>query len=255
MTDLTIKRIRLVFGILLSAVTAVAGLCLIAACLNIYYSGDKPFSPQSVAAAFAPIALPVYLCLALVILGFLLDFFCPPAQKGSAPGAAPHMTLSRLYQRMDPDTLPPEALAGIRTERRGRRVRTAAGVLLLIIGAAVYLPYGLDGGNFHQTEITASMIRAMWLLLPCVGVPFVWSVVTGYLNRASLLREIRLLSGAKPRQTPAPAPRQSERAVTVLRVVLLAAAAILLLAGLFTGGAADVLTKAVNICTECIGLG
>ena len=29
----------------------------------------------------------------------------------------------------------------------------------------------------------------------------------------------------------------------------------MLLYGLFSGGAADVLTKAVNICSECIGLG
>ena len=36
---------------------------------------------------------------------------------------------------------------------------------------------------------------------------------------------------------------------------ILAAAVLLLIWGFVSGGAADVLTKAINICTECIGLG
>ena len=40
-----------------------------------------------------------------------------------------------------------------------------------------------------------------------------------------------------------------------IRYALLIAAAALALFGFFSGGTADVLTKAVNICTECIGLG
>ncbi|MBE6563056.1 MAG: thioredoxin [Ruminococcaceae bacterium] len=38
-----------------------------------------------------------------------------------------------------------------------------------------------------------------------------------------------------------------------LAILILAAAA--LIYGAIAGGTADVLTKAVNICTECIGLG
>ena len=41
----------------------------------------------------------------------------------------------------------------------------------------------------------------------------------------------------------------------ILRVILLIAAVCLLAAGLFNGSARDVLGKAVNVCTECIGLG
>ena len=40
-----------------------------------------------------------------------------------------------------------------------------------------------------------------------------------------------------------------------LRWGLLAFAIILLIWGFITGGAEDVLTKAANICSECIGLG
>ena len=40
-----------------------------------------------------------------------------------------------------------------------------------------------------------------------------------------------------------------------LRIILLIAAVCLLAAGVFNGSARDVLGKAVNVCTECIGLG
>ena len=41
----------------------------------------------------------------------------------------------------------------------------------------------------------------------------------------------------------------------IYRVLLLTAALILIALGIMNGGARDVFIKAINICTECIGLG
>lgn len=51
---------------------------------------------------------------------------------------------------------------------------------------------------------------------------------------------------------PAKAPEDKP---AVLRRILLLLAVALILLGIFCGGARDVLVKAANICTECIGLG
>ncbi|MBQ7139309.1 MAG: thioredoxin [Clostridia bacterium] len=40
-----------------------------------------------------------------------------------------------------------------------------------------------------------------------------------------------------------------------LRLLILCAAIVFILLGVMNGGAYDVLVKAINICTECIGLG
>lgn len=40
-----------------------------------------------------------------------------------------------------------------------------------------------------------------------------------------------------------------------IRAIVLCAAAAFLALGILNGGARDVLFKAINICTECIGLG
>lgn len=39
------------------------------------------------------------------------------------------------------------------------------------------------------------------------------------------------------------------------RIAVIAAAAVLIAVGIFNGGMRDVFVKAINICTECIGLG
>ena len=51
------------------------------------------------------------------------------------------------------------------------------------------------------------------------------------------------------------APRMSGKKQGILQTVLLFAAVILILLGVLNGGLLDVLTKAINICTECVGLG
>ena len=71
-----------------------------------------------------------------------------------------------------------------------------------------------------------------------------------------------LLTGSpKPARPPAPANREAASAppekqgVLRLRGLLLVLALGLVILGVLNGGLRDVLVKAANICTECIGLG
>lgn len=47
----------------------------------------------------------------------------------------------------------------------------------------------------------------------------------------------------------------NEKRLNLVRALLLIAAALMIAAGLANGGLRDVLYKAKNICTECIGIG
>ena len=83
---MTKKRIHQIYGILLSVSLVVSGILLIIACIGIYLSGDRPFTPEAVAAAFSGIAIPVYLCLALIVGGFILEGFLPSEKKKQQAG-------------------------------------------------------------------------------------------------------------------------------------------------------------------------
>ena len=103
------------------------------------------------------------------------------------------------------------------------------------------------------------MIRAMWVLIPCMIIPFGYAIFTVYYNDKSLQREIELV-----KQVPSTESRKdkseisansSEKKENILRYALLVVGIGILVYGFVSGGTVDVLTKAINICTECIGLG
>lgn len=78
---MTKKRIHFLYSVLLSVMLAITGICLCVACAGIYFSGKQPFTPESVAAAFRYISIPVYLCIALALGGLILDAVFPAESK------------------------------------------------------------------------------------------------------------------------------------------------------------------------------
>ena len=58
-----------------------------------------------------------------------------------------------------------------------------------------------------------------------------------------------------PKRLPEPFAARDARSPRLTRCLLLAAAITLIALGVLNGGMRDVLVKAINICTECIGLG
>lgn len=147
MTKETRIRFLRIYGILLGIVIVIAGICLMAGCISIYVSGDQPYSREIVAEVFSKIAIPVYLCLAMIILGFVLNVILSP-----------------------------------------------------------------------ESDMPQS-------------------------KKAHISKEAGL-----------PNPTETKK-LRLTRSIIFAVGVFFLVYGLMTGGVADVLAKAINICTECIGLG
>lgn len=257
MTNKRAKQIRLIYGILLSISLVAAAICLMVACLGIYHSGE--FSREAVAASFSRIAVPVYLCLGMVIAGFVLDWILPSQSGKLSAGKQNAQILKRLHSKTDLSQCDETLRSAVDAQQRSRRLYKTIGAVLLAVGAVIFLAYALNGSNFQLGDISGSMIRAMYVLLPCLAVPFGWAVYAAYHNAASMEQEIALLKQAGPAAKKAAPPREaaaaSPKQLLTLRNVVIAVGLVLLVYGFFTGGTADVLTKAVNICTECVGLG
>lgn len=260
MTQERIKRIHLIYSILLSIVLVIAGICLMAACLGIYRSGDQPFSRETVASAFSKISLPVYLSMVLVAVGFLLDLLLPEEKKKTVPAKQYGLILERLREKTDLSRCDENTRAAITAQQKKRKLHKTVSGILLVIGSAVFLSYALNGNNYHQSEINTSMISAMSLLLPCMAVPFAYAVFSAFYSSASIQKEISLLRSASSGKASAPSRTKSDassedKGLMIFRFAVLAVGAALLVYGFTAGGMADVLAKAVNICTECVGLG
>lgn len=253
MTEKQKALIHRIYGVVLSAALAVAGVLLMVGCVQIYRSGAKPFTPESVAATFSGIALPVYVCVGLIFLGFALDGFLPQEKKAPKVQRQPEVILQRLHRKLGGNVS-----QAILKEQRSRKLHRVITLGLLVAGSAAFLCYGANPANFHQSEITESMQKAMYVLLPCMAVPFGYGIFTAFYAKASMEREIVLAkesaSQAPNCETREPAPAGEGR-INAIRWAILCFGLVIALYGLFAGGTNDVLTKAINICTECVGLG
>lgn len=249
------EQIKRVYSIALSIMLVIAGLCLIVQCVSIYRSGDRPFSREVVAAHFSPIAIPVYLCIAMVVIGFVLELLIPSAVKKPVSGKQHELIVQRLQEKRNLADASDEVRNAIAAQQKKRRTLIVIRTVLIILCAVIFLSYGCNGANFDQMDINSSMIRAMYLLIPCCAVPFAWAVYTAWQNKVSLQAEIELWKQVPVCKESSPPPEPAEKNTNMLRNVILAAGICLLVYGFFTGGTNDVLTKAINICTECVGLG
>lgn len=255
MTSKTIKQIRLIYAVGVSVMIVIVGICLMAACLGIYLSGDEPYSRESVAAAFSPIAVPVYLCLITVILGFVLDLVLPKEEKRNTVEKQYKLILSRLYGKADMTQCDAVLRAQIEKQQRIRKINRIITIALLLLGGLVFLAYILSGDRFPLADVNGSVIRAVVTLLLCMTIPFGYATVSAYWSLSSMDKEIALLKQVPKGTSGETVPTKKELPLLVPRVAFLAAGIALLIYGFFTGGTADVLVKAINICTECVGLG
>ncbi|MBQ8279231.1 MAG: hypothetical protein IJZ23_05265 [Roseburia sp.] len=259
MTKEMIHKIHRIYNKVLSVVIVIAGICLITACLGIYQSGDQPYSREAVAAAFSGIAFWVYLCLIMIVLGFLFELLSPSeVARPKTPKAYLHI-INQLQSKKDLTACDESLRNAIEAEQKSRRIHRTVSMIILGISSVMFLIYALNGAHFHQSEINASMIQAMYRLIPCLAVTVGYAVFTAYHNRKSMEKEIELLKQAPAKDGKAPSvdttADASDKKIQIFRAAFLCIGLFLLVYGFISGGTADVLTKAINICTECIGLG
>ncbi|MFR8332857.1 MAG: CD1871A family CXXC motif-containing protein [Oscillospiraceae bacterium] len=89
---------------------------------------------------------------------------------------------------------------------------------------------------------------------PWVVAAFGVVLAAAYAWGRNVNREIAALKGHVGRETSEqPTPRRLP--VGLLRAGLYGVAILFIVLGVMNGGLRDVLVKAINICTECIGLG
>ena len=156
-----------------------------------------------------------------------------------------------------------EKTDAMRGEERRRRI--ARGVCAGICAgcAAMVARYLVNPANFTSRELESVIGRMLWHIAPWIFVGFACAILCECVRGRSFRREIELAARSPERasfknaQTDSGASREKRArlAKTAARAAMFALAVALLALGAANGGMRDVLVKAINICTECIGLG
>lgn len=259
------KRIHQIYGIALTAVTLIAGVCFIAACYGIYTAGlqsnaEQIYSRAIVEEVFSLIAVPVYLCLALTIGSFVLHLALPMSPAKPKIEKNRRLVLSRLQSKTNLDACEEQLRSEIHKVTLSRRIAIAAAATICTVCSAIFLTYACNGKNWAEVKyVTDSMIQSMTVFLPCLSISLASAIIAAYFCRNRLDRQIELMQQASKQ-----APKQPEAKVAtvrkplILNIVRCAIIAIgigFILYGVNNNGVMAVVAKAVAICTECIGLG
>ena len=287
MTQKTRGRIHLIYGILLSVLILSVGVCFALSALSIYQSGSSsPYTAESIAAHFSRFAPLVYVTLAMIVGGVILAWTLPRRdlvvggpnddpldviveryRRGLfRPVKDPAAILKRLLARVDEEALSPTCRASIAKERLGRRV---VGIVAAVLSVAAMLPaviWCVNANHFSVADLSADIKTAALFVIPCAVVSLGVLVGATLLRRASVIRETATVKAAmaemKGKTMPIKKVDSDKKNLTSdpyfvwgMRGAILVVGIVCLVLGILNGGMADVLGKAIRICTECIGLG
>ena len=268
MSQKTKERIHLVYGIALSVLIIAMGVGFALSCLAIYKSGSSPFTRESISAHFDRIAIPTYICIAGVIGGMVLALALPLAGGKIKPRRDAAVALAKLSARLDLASCDEAIRNGIRKERKMRRWIL---VITAVVCAAVLvypLIWCLNPHHFSIENLNRDIITASTAVLTAAAVVMAACMVAVLLRGVSMAREMALVKSALAAtkgQEIVPTHENSvtsigkltanPRFVWAVRGVILVAGIVFVVLGVLNGGMADVLGKAIRICTECIGLG
>ena len=227
-------------------------------CIDIYADGNAAdnldengvhlspvYTMEDVGARLTTLAIPAAVYVLLIASTAIV--------QGRVPGDAEKATLTaenrlRLQKRRVAEL--PAAARHEEALRRNIWLATAAVLAACAALAGVFL---LNGANFVSWDLENVMGEMLLHVAPWAAVALLAVYVALRACDESFVRECEALKG-QPAEKPAPL-QEKPFPTNVLRADLYAAAIVFIVLGVMNGGLYDVLVKAINICTECIGLG
>ncbi|MBQ8554234.1 MAG: hypothetical protein IJ438_00030 [Clostridia bacterium] len=229
-------------------------------CIDIYLDGNAPsnldangvhlspvYSVEIVAARLQALMPVLILYMLLVLAALVME-----TAAGTAPAQRTALTPQNRLRLMKARVAElPEAA---RAEERVRKLLCSAITVVVLCDAALCLAYLLNGKFFVSWDLEMVMGQMLRHVAPLVLVAFATVIAASYAFDASVEREIAALKDA-PKAAPQDKAAVRRIPTNAVRVLLYAVAAVFIMLGVMNGGLRDVLVKAINICTECIGLG
>ncbi len=253
MNEKKLWLIHTVCGCVISAALIVASVCLIVSAYTIYTSGDSPYTPESIGAEYAKIAVPLWVAIFAVIAGIILNILLPTPKINSQSNKDPFIKLRILQKRL---------AAGNETVKikREREFRKLMRFICAILCLASFIPAALLltwFDHFTVDNLTPALLETVQLLLVGVIISGVLLFVLSNIERKSAVREIEQskIAISSAEKSDEKAVKDNRNKIKIARLVLVGVACALIVIGLMQDGFYDVLQKAIRICTECIGLG
>ncbi len=278
MTGQGIRKLKLAYGIALSALTAIVGGLFILQVWAIFFSADRsPFTYAIIGEKFLQILAPVCLWVLAIIGGAVVDKLYPDEPQPLKGYVSPRTTLYRLKARL------PHSEGGMSALKREKWLKaivwSAAGIACVgaltatfaILFDPAYEPLTSVEFMLSHDCIADRLVRICIFVAECVLTCLIAVFTDDYIVKyeTKWVKE-QLAENAKKGIKPQKAEKKKtlwERLLEKypvlkskwwkqgLQIGLCVVGVTLFIVGIVNGGMGDVFEKARNICTQCIGLG
>ena len=280
MQEKTCKTVRLCYGIALSLMTAVTGALFIWQTLDIYLSGgSRPFTREIVLERLNRIAPAFWIWVVMVAVGFIIwEVFAVSYKR--TPLKDDCYALRRLKKRV-PEKVGESGLASLKAVKRGELINLIVklcAAALCLAGVAYGIAYLATASNVPKTDVNGEMLNMAAHLAPCVfAALLILCGVTLYLSisaKKQLPHVKQLIASAKSDEKNGveavyvtgntavadlygrwKALSNHKYFILGVRIAIAVFAVTFIILGIVNGNMRAILIKAINICTECIGLG
>ena len=259
------QRIKRYGEIVLSVLLALLGVAFIFSAYHLYITGGNvPYSRERVG-EYLLWLLP--LSVIVILLAVALGVLSLGADKDNVKGLISVSTLyKRRASRVEYASIAPENKAVLEIERKRRLFLLISAIAVVVIYAVITVVISLDFSRYTVATCTEDVAALSLIIFPPALVIVGFSVIVSSLYTKSLARASEIykaeLDGGNNAGSPkadaeiiAFVKKNEEKILLISRLSLVAIAVLLIVLGIFNGTMADVLGKAVKICTECIGLG
>lgn len=279
------KKIRLYYSVAFSALTVAVGIFFIIGAFRIFAAGgyaQGAYSRVVVGKTLAVLAFPFVIWVAGIIAAYVLSLKFPLSPVKFTADRTPQL-IKRLLPRV-PAEVGEEGRTQLNTVMREEKSRLIAGFICAlvyiacIVGGAVYI---FNKDNFPAKNLNGEMLTMFLHVFPWLLVALVCAVGLIIFKNYSYKRELNALkqlvaSNKTCAATANPvyadklfyaigkvkagwakfkAVMATDVAKWSVRGCVLVVAVTFVVLGVNNGGMQAVLKKAINICTECIGLG
>ena len=248
------KLLDKIFLIIVSILTLIMGVVFIVQVLRIYYGNDKTFT-REICGEFLLQMLPIIIIWIISIIGSFVYFNIKTNPKKE------FAKLTNAYKLKNLEEICPyveEEYELVNKEKKNRKIVMIINIVVVSICSIMSLGYLLNVKHFDSSgDLMAQAVKMGIHLLPWVIIAFGSMIIATIYEEISSKKSIEYLKNIIKNNGKKEAVKQIEnkKVINIARGIILGVSIILIVVGIIDGGVEDVLQKAINICTECIGLG
>lgn len=255
------KKLSKIFLLCVSIQTILIGILFIIQVLRIYIGNNQEYN-MSICGKYLLQLLPVILLwIALIILSYI--YFRKSNSKENNKSKLTNLNKLKIYEYMlvesdDPSLV--DVYKMINSEKKKRLIYFFINLGIVLICSLMGILYMLNIEHFNsQGNLTQQAIDMTIHLIPWVIISFISSIQCYIFIERSANISIELIKTVinKTGRNNSNSHTQKSKNLRLLivRSCIILVAVGLIIHGVINGGLSDVFQKAINICTECIGLG